>query len=165
MRALLVLLLSCHSAALAPLFSRGRPLWRASAPHKGLRSPPPRIITAQGGLDPTPNGEELLRLFLDTHTGALDLAVNASQGSTLSSIVHDKFNEITQAELRALEERSQTPGDDRAAWAFVLEAVLTEMHARMSAAKAKLEGLLDAGELQELDKHIVGPHAWGHRAG
>lgn len=90
-------------------------------------------------LQPTAEGEQFLADLVGTPAAELDAAVDTA------------FDQIGQAEMRAIIERAEDGNE----WATVLTAVEAARHSRMETAKGKIESLLEAGEINKLDKQLV----------
>lgn len=69
----------------------------------------------------------------------------------IDAAVDTAFDRIGQAEMRAIVERAKDGNE----WATVLTAVESARHQRMETAKGKIESLLEAGEINKLDKQLV----------
>lgn len=107
-------------------------------PTRASWHPPTRTAAS---LKPTPDGERFLDGLAETPAAELEAAVDAA------------FDSIGQAEMRAIVERANA--DAGGPWVAVLGAVEAARHQRMEAAKAKIESLLDAGEIRKLDTQLV----------
>lgn len=70
----------------------------------------------------------------------------------LSAAVESAYESIGQDEMAELAKRAS---DGEGSWPRVLAAVEAETHRRMSAAKERLQALLEAGEINELDRRLV----------
>jgi len=108
-----------------------------------------------------PESEKLLSTLAETaeSESAAGTAVAASsdtaeRGLVLDGLVREAFDRLGQSEMRALAARTAKE-EEEGAWAAVLKAVERETQRRMGEAKERLEELLEAGEINALDKQIV----------
>jgi len=90
-------------------------------------------------------------------------AAAEADAAVLESTVRASFDQLGQREMMAMSARASgsAAATDAAvaaapqkAWAQVLDAVESETHRRMSVAKQRLEKLMEAGEINELDRRL-----------
>jgi len=104
-----------------------------------------------------PEAEEML--------ASLAAAATDKDETVLESSVRESFDRLGQREMMALSARASGSEAAKTAskvekaaspkeWAQVLDAIERETHRRMSAAKERLEKLMEAGEINELDKRL-----------
>jgi len=93
----------------------------------------------------TPEGEQLL-------SGLAEIEVE----SELTQAVQKSYNSLGQNEILAIQKRAAGDAEfEGLAWRRLLGAVQTETGRRMEEAKVRLEELLEAGEINKLDKLIA----------
>lgn len=73
----------------------------------------------------------------------------------LAEAVRETYDRIGQADMITLLSKTKEGAEDADSWKRVLSAVELETKTRMSRAKEQLEELMEAGEINELDKRIV----------
>lgn len=96
-------------------------------------------------------------------TSLVAAAAEADQ-AVLETTVRASFDQLGQREMMAMSARASgtaattdaaaVAAAPQKAWAQVLDAVESETHRRMSVAKQRLEKLMEAGEINELDRRL-----------
>ena len=141
------------SASTCTAFTPSRNGWGMASSRVAMKSSP----STQLPFTVPPEAEEMLASLA---------AAAADKGETvLESSVRESFDRLGQREMMALSARASGNAAAEAApeveeattpkdWAQVLDAVERETHRRMSAAKERLEKLMESGEINELDKRL-----------